>query len=177
MISQNSVVLKEKQVKNLVEIISKAKTLMLVSIKSLPSKQFQEIKKSIREHASVKVAKKNITLRVIKNIGGKILELNKYIKSDCAFVISDLEGFELAGILAKKKTPIYAKAGQMAQEDIEVKQGPTDLVPGPAISELGSLGLQVAVKNGKISIKKSKVVDLLTHQKDKDFFLSVVDKL
>ena len=31
-------------------------------------------------------------------------------------------------------------------------------MPGPAISELGSLGLQVAVEDGKIAIKKTKVV-------------------
>ena len=69
-----------------------------------------------------------------------------------------MEGYELAGILAQKKNPVFAKAGQIAPEDIEVKAGPTDLVPGPAISELGSLGIQVAVEDGKISIKASKVV-------------------
>jgi len=157
--SQDSVVLKEKQVKDLADSISKSKTLMIASIKGLPSKQFQEIKKSIREHASVRVAKKNIMLRAIKAVGkDSILELEDYIKSDCAFVISDLEGFELAGILAKKKTPVFAKAGQIAPENIKVEKGPTDLVPGPVISELGALGLQVAVENGKISIKQSKVV-------------------
>jgi len=156
---ESSVKLKEKQVSGLVEQISNAKTLMIVSIKSLPSKQFQEIKKSLRKHAVIKVVKKNIMDRAIKAFGKEsILELGKYIKSDCAFVISDLEGFELAGILAGKKTPVFAKVGQIATEDIEVKAGPTDLVPGPAISELGSLGLQVAVEDGKISIKGSKVV-------------------
>lgn len=157
--SQESVVLKEKQVKDLADSISNARTLMIASIKGLPSKQFQEIKKSIRGHANVMVAKKNIMLRAIKAVGkDSILGLEEYIKSDYAFVISDLEGFELAGILSKKKTPVFAKAGQIATEDIEVKAGPTDLVPGPAISELGALGLQVAVVEGKISIKHSKVV-------------------
>ena len=32
------------------------------------------------------------------------------------------------------------------------------MVPGPAISELGSVGLQVAVEDGKLSIKASKVI-------------------
>lgn len=84
--------------------------------------------------------------------------LEPFVTENCAFAISDVEGFELAGILAKKKTPVFAKAGQIAPIDIEVKDGPTDLVPGPAISELGALGLQVAVENGKLSIKTAKVV-------------------
>jgi|TARA_Y100000034_G_scaffold74328_1_gene89453 large subunit ribosomal protein LP0 len=154
--STDSIGLKEKDVNNLAESIKKSKTLMVASIKSLPSKQFQNIKKSIREHAEVKVAKKNIMMRALKaaNVSG----LDEYVGADCAFVISDLDAYELAGILAKKKTPVFAKAGQVAEDDIEVKDGPTDMVPGPAISELGALGLQVAVEDGKIAIKAPKVV-------------------
>jgi len=150
---------KEKAVKEFAEQIQKAKTLMVVNIKGLPSSQFQSIKKELRAHAQIKVAKKNILKRVIKALGKEsALGLEKEIQENCAFAISDLEGFELAGILAHSKTPLFAKAGQEAVEDIEVKAGPTSLLPGPAISELGSLGLQVAVENGKISIKASKVV-------------------
>ena len=154
--STDSIGLKEKDVNNLAESIKKSKTLMVASIKSLPSKQFQNIKKSIREHAEVKVAKKNIMMRALK--AADVSGLDEYVGADCAFVISDLDAYELAGILAKKKTPVFAKAGQVAEDDIEVKDGPTDMVPGPAISELGALGLQVAVEDGKIAIKAPKVV-------------------
>jgi large subunit ribosomal protein LP0 len=154
--STGSIGLKEKDVNNLADSIKKSKTLMVASIKSLPSKQFQNIKKSIREHAEVKVAKKNIMMRALK--AADVSGLDEYVGADCAFVISDLDAYELAGILAKKKTPVFAKAGQVAEDDIEVKDGPTDMVPGPAISELGALGLQVAVEDGKIAIKAPKVV-------------------
>ena len=150
---------KEKAVKEFAEQIQKAKTLMVVNIKGLPSPQFQSIKKELRAHAQIKVAKKNILKRVIKALGKEsALDLEKEIQENCAFAVSDLEGFELAGILAQSKTPIFAKAGQEATEDIEVKAGPTSLLPGPAISELGALGLQIAVEDGKISIKASKIV-------------------
>ncbi len=151
--------IKIKKVKDLAERISKARSLMVVSIKGLPSKQFQNIKKSIRESAFIKVEKKNILLRAIKELKKEsALGLEKHISDSCAFAISDLEGYELAGILSKKKTPVFAKAGQTAPTDIEVKEGPTDLVPGPAISELGALGIQISVENGKIAIKKDKVI-------------------
>lgn len=159
--TSKSVKLKEKQVKELAKKILDAKTLMIVSIKGLPSKQFHAIKKTIREHASVQVAKKNLMVRAIKKVGEEkkgVLELEERITADCAFVISNLDGYELAGILASKKTPAYAKAGQVAPGEIEVKAGPTDLVPGPAISELGAFGIQVAVEDGKISIRDDKVI-------------------
>jgi len=150
---------KAKTVKDLAEKIKNAKTLMIVGIKNLPSKQFQEIKKTIRDKVLIKIAKKNIMLRAIKKVGKEsILPLESHIQEDCAFAISDLEGYKLAGILAKNKTRIYAKAGQTAPEDIEVKAGPTNLLPGPAISELGALGIQISVEEGKISIRASKIV-------------------
>ena len=132
--STGSIGLKEKDVNNLAESIKKSKTLMVASIKGLPSKQFQNIKKSIREYAEVKVAKKNIMMRALK--AADVSGLDEYVGADCAFVISDLD----------------------AEDDIEVKDGPTDMVPGPSISELGALGLQVAVEDGKIAIKAPKVV-------------------
>lgn len=151
--------IKDKTVKRIIGEIKNSKTLMIVSIKSLPSPQFQSIKKELREHAKIEVAKKNILKRAIEELKKEsILPLVKKIQDNCAFVISDLEGFELAGLLSKNKNPVFAKAGQVANEDIEVKAGPTSLTPGPAISELGVLGIQIAVEEGKISIKQPKVV-------------------
>jgi large subunit ribosomal protein L10 len=150
---------KVKAVEQLATKIKKSKTFMIVSIKSVPSKQFQEIKKGLREIAFVQVAKKNIILRTIEKLENEnALPLEQFIKENSAIVISDIDGFELASELNKKRTPVFAKAGQIAPEDIEVKEGPTDLVPGPAISEFGALGIEISVENGKIVIKKPKVL-------------------
>jgi len=155
----NSINLKENHVNHLVDNIKKSKTLMIVSVKGLPSKQFQDIKKSLRDNALVKIMKNNILLRAFKKYEkNSILSLEKYITSDIAIVLSQMDGYELAGLLNKKRTRVYAKTGQITESDIEVKEGPTDLVPGPAISELGALGIQISVEGGKIAIKSSKVI-------------------
>lgn len=151
--------IKEKQVKELAEKIKNSRTLMIISVRAVPARQFQEIKKSLRKDAFIQVSKKNIMLRTLKAFGKEsILGLEPLIKENCALAISDVEGFELAGLLLSKKTPVFAKTGQIAPIDIEVKEGPTSLVPGPAISELGALGIQISVEGGKIAIKKSKIV-------------------
>jgi len=169
--------IKAKMVNELAEKIKTKKTLIIVSIKGLPSKQFQEIKKKIRDKAEIKVAKKNILNRVLKKFGKEsILLLEKQIKENSAFVFSDLEGFELAGILAQNKNPIFAKIGQVASDDIEIKEGPTDLMPGPAISEFGALGIQIAVEDGKIAIKKSKII-VKKNEEIKENAASMLQKL
>lgn len=147
--------------KKLVELIKNNDTIIIVSIKGLPSRQFQDIRKELRGKAETTVVKKRITLRAIEEYekeDKKIGKLKDYVQEDSAILFSKQDAFELAGLLAEKKNPIKAKAGQEAIEDIEVNEGPTDLVPGPAISELGALGIKISVEDGKIAIKEKKVI-------------------
>jgi len=145
-------------VTKLAEEMKRGKTIMLVSIKNLPASQLQKIKKSLRGKAVIGVAKKSIILRAIDET--KIAELagmKEIVQEDSAVLISNDDAFEIAGWLTENKNPIAAKEGQISDVDITVEEGPTDLVPGPVISELGALGLQIMVEDGKITIRKSKV--------------------
>lgn len=150
---------KVKIVKELAEAIKGSSALLLLSIKSLPSPQLQKAKKEIRGRADIKVVKKNILLRAIDETKMPGIEgLKQYIQSDCALALSKEDAFGLAGWLSENKSPVSAKEGQIAEEDIKVEAGPTELMPGPAISELGALGLKVSVEEGKIAIREGKVV-------------------
>ncbi len=150
---------KKETVKELSNLIKSKKTVLIASIKNLPGSQFQEISKKLRRKAVVKVPKKNLIFRAIDSAEGEeIKKLKDEITDSVAILFSDLESYELAGELMENKTPSKAKAGQEAPEDIQVEAGPTDLVPGPAISELGSLGIQIEIKDGKINIKEPRVI-------------------
>jgi len=81
-----------------------------------------------------------------------------YVDDSTAMLFSDDDAFEISGILADEKSPAKAKAGQIAPFDIEVKAGPTDLIPGPDISALSSVGLIPKVENGKIAIQQDKII-------------------
>ncbi|MBS3099383.1 50S ribosomal protein L10 [Candidatus Pacearchaeota archaeon] len=144
---------KKDLVEKITEKIKKANTVLIASTKGLPSSQFQKIKKSLRGKAEVMVAKKSIILRAISGIEkGALQNLKKEVVADVALMLSDLDAFELAGTLVESQSSAKAKAGNIAPENIDVEPGPTDLVPGPAISELGSVGLKVKVENGKLTI-------------------------
>lgn len=79
-------------------------------------------------------------------------------KNSVAILFSDTDSFDLAVDLLNNTSPAKAKAGQEASEDIGVDAGPTDLMPGPAISELGNLGIKIQIEKGKIHIKDPKVI-------------------
>lgn len=146
-------------VKEFSDLIKGKKTILIVSIKNLPASQFQEISKKLRGKALVKVPKKNLIIRAIDNSKNeKVKQIKEYIGESIAILFSDLDAFELAYELVKNKSPAKAKSGQEAPEDIEVLAGITNLMPGPAISELGALGIQIQIEKGKIAIKEPKVI-------------------
>lgn len=149
---------KKKSVKELTELV-KSKNILIASIKNLPASQIQEITKKLRGKAIVKVPKRNLMVRAIDASGvGQVKDIEQKINDNVAVLFSDMDCFELAAELVKNKTPAKAKPGQEAPEDIEVSAGPTELVPGPAISELGAVGILVQIDKGKLTIKQNKVV-------------------
>jgi large subunit ribosomal protein L10 len=149
---------KKAKVKELAELMKK-KTVMIISIKGLPSAQFQDIKKKLRGKAKVLVVKKSLIDFALDHSGIKELhDLVPHVSDSTAILFSDLDTFEISGILASEKSPAKAKAGQIAPADIEVKAGPTDLLPGPDISALSAVGLAPKVENGKIAVMQDKVI-------------------
>lgn len=150
---------KIKAVSELVEFIKNKRTIMVASIKNIPASQYQEIMKNLRGKAIVKFPKKNLIFKAIDSSGDEtVKKLKEQIGESSAILFSDAEAFELSLELMDKKTPAKAKPGQEATEDIEIPAGPTDFVPGPAISELGALGIQIQIEKGKIHIKETKVI-------------------
>jgi len=150
---------KKKIVSELAELVKGKKTILLASIRDLPASQYQEISKKLRTKAIVKLPKRNLILRAIdlaKN--DEMKKIESKIESSVAVLFSDLDAFELSVELLKNKSPAKARPGQEAPEDIIVKAGGTELVPGPAISELGAVGLKVQVQDGKLHIKEDKVI-------------------
>ncbi len=150
---------KKKIVSELADLVKGKKTILLASIRDLPASQYQEISKKLRTKAIVKLPKRNLILRAIdlaKN--SEMKKIESKIESSIAVLFSDLDAFELSVELLKNKSPAKARPGQEAPEDIVVKAGATELVPGPAISELGAVGLKVQVQDGKLHIKEDKVI-------------------
>lgn len=164
-------------VKSLSGYLSEYGTVLLASIKNIPASQFQEISKKLRGKAIVKVPKKSITLRSFETSKNEtIKQLEPKVEADVAVLFSNLDAFDLAAELINNKSPAKAKTGQIAPADVEVEAGPTELLPGPAITELGSVGLQVQIEKGKIHIKAPKVI-VKEGEKIKENVADVMSKL
>ncbi|MFH1066079.1 MAG: 50S ribosomal protein L10 [Nanoarchaeota archaeon] len=172
---------KKKMLEELVKLITGHNTLVISSLKGMPSAQFQKIRKKMRGSAIIRVIKKNIMARAMDEASKKrgeehLRDIEKYLEEGSAILFSNLDAFELAGILSDEKVSIKAKPGQIAIQDIQIDAGLTDIPAGPMISEFGNIGIKIGIEQGKIAIKESKIL-VRQGQKISDGTAGILGKL
>lgn len=138
----------------------KYKVISIGDVTSLPSKQFQNIRKKLKENVLIRVSKKRLIKRAIDSIKEKDLKpLEKYLENCIPVLLfTNEDPFRLYKLLKKSKSKASAKPGQTAPNDLIIEAGPTNFTPGPIIGELGQVGIVAAVEGGKIAIKKDKLL-------------------
>jgi len=152
---------KKQLLKELVELMKKYNTIMVISIGNIPSIQFQRTKKDLKADTVFKVVKKNMAKRALEAISKekeKITQLEDKLEKNFVLLFTNKDAYEIAAIFNKGKIPAKAKPGQVAPTDIILKEGPTDLPVGPAITELSKMGIKSGVDGGKIAIKETKTI-------------------
>jgi large subunit ribosomal protein L10 len=147
---------KIEAVDNLSQLIKQYPVIGMLNLYKTPANALQKIKKELKGKAVIKIARKSTLLFALDKSGKG--NLKEFVADYPALMLANLDPFRLYLFLQKKKTPAAAKPGDMPTRDIEVKAGPTDLPPGPAISTLTKVGLPAKVEAGKIAIAKDKVI-------------------
>lgn len=152
---------KKKVVSDIVRLSKEYPIIGVVNMENLPAPQLQAMRADLRGKVTLYMTKKTLIKVAIEKVKADkkgIEELEKHLGGMPALIFTKDSPFRLSGILRKSKTPAPAKAGQTAPNDIIIPKGPTQYAPGPVISELSSVGLQVGVEGGKVAVKKDSVV-------------------
>jgi large subunit ribosomal protein L10 len=146
---------KLKKVEELKKMIEEFPVIGIADLQSFPSRELQEIRKSIRGEGLIKVCKKSTLIFAVRQANKeKIQELEKIIPNQSAIIFMKENAFKSYLKLTSLKFETYAKESDIAQNDIIVPAGPTSLLAGPVISELTKAGIPAGVEEGKITIKK-----------------------
>ncbi|MFH8080356.1 MAG: 50S ribosomal protein L10 [Candidatus Aenigmatarchaeota archaeon] len=141
------------------ENIKKYSVIGIVDLYKMPSEQLQAIRKELRGQVVIKMYKKKVVEKAFEQSNVKnLLKLYEYNALQPALVFTNINPFKLYKIFEKNKTPTYAKEGDIAPNDIVIKEGPTKLPAGPAIGELQRAKIPAMVKEGKIHISKETIV-------------------
>lgn len=147
---------KKKKVEELSSVSKKYPVVALLNIRNLPDRILQSSKKKLRGKAEFSVAKNSVIGRALDKSGKK--ELASHLAFPTSLVFTSMTPYSLHKFFRDNKVSVAAKPGQIAPFDIIVPEGETDLLPGPALSELKGAGINAQIKAGKIIIAKDSVV-------------------
>ena len=152
---------KKDAVTDLAKQISKSKVVGIINVHGVPAPAFQTMRTNLRGKAEITMLK-NTLLRIALQQAGKdkkgLEKLAASVDGQCAVVTSELNPFRLFKQLDSTKTKMPARGGEVAPDDIEIKAGETPFKPGPVVGELQKAGLPAAIEQGKVVIKKDKLL-------------------
>ena len=125
---------KKEVVANLVRRLEGSPVIAIVNVHGIPGPQFQAMRSKLRGTAELTVAKNSllrIALRGAAGTRGGIEGLADVIAGQTAVVTATVNPFRLFQQLEATKAPAPARGGEVAPEDIWVREGETPFKPGP----------------------------------------------
>ncbi len=146
---------KQKELSEMKKLLTDYKVICLVNMLKMPTKQMQSIKKSLGDRTLVKISKKSIVEIAMKETGKDLIG---HLPKQPALVFTNMGPFEFFKEVNGMRFKVYAKEGYVVDSDVVVNPGPTELLPGPAISELQKVGIIAGVEGGKIAVKKTSMI-------------------
>lgn len=150
---------KIREISEMKDLLKGKKVVGIISIENLPSSLFQETKRKLREKVDIRISKSNLIERALSESGNKdLLKLVGYIKGPCGILVSNDNPFKIFKILKQNRIKAPPKAGMIAQADIIVPAGDTDLLPGPDLAELKLAGVKAKIDKGKITVAEDSLM-------------------
>jgi len=146
--------------------LSNSKIIGVANVMDIPTAALQVIRKKLKEmNIDVKVVKKNLFVKALEKINDPnikkmidIIEENKRITVLLLLPKNNINPFLLNKILEENKSYRPAKEGDILEEDVIIRAGPTNLTPGPVLTELKKYNIKTKVENGKIVITEDTLV-------------------
>ena len=117
------------------------------------------MRKQLRGRHKFKVIK-NTLMRISMEEAGKegTQEFIDTVSGPNVFLFTNGNPFKIAMELDANKVKVFAKAGDIAMNDITMQAGNTGLSPGPLIGSFGVLGVRTRIEAGNIWVAQDTVV-------------------
>ena len=157
---RQSLLQKAEKVEEIKKLLRKYRTIGVADLHKVRASQLQELRKKLKGIANLQVIKNTLMQRAISELKDlpKIKNLTEYLQGSNLFLFTNMNPFKLALILEKSKVKGFAKAGDIASDDIVVPAGNTGVAPGPIISQLSSVGIPTRIESGSVWINQDTVV-------------------
>ncbi|MCJ2554646.1 MAG: 50S ribosomal protein L10 [Candidatus Thermoplasmatota archaeon] len=152
---------KAATVRELADWLTRARVVGLAGIEGIPAPQMQQIRARLRGAVDFRIIKNRLLRRALETAASErsgIEGLEEFITGPTALVATEENPFRLYKELEATMTRAPARGGELAPEDIVVREGDTPFKPGPIVGDLQKAGVPAAIERGKVVIKKDIVL-------------------
>ncbi|MCE4604318.1 MAG: 50S ribosomal protein L10 [Aeropyrum sp.] len=151
---------KIQAVKELSELFRRRGVVIFADLTGTPTFVVQRVRKKLWKKYPMRVAKKRIIIRAIREAGIDIDEgkLDEMLSGQTLLVFAEGNPFKVVKEIESERVAMPVKPGDVAESEIRIPEGMTNLTPGPILSVFGKLRIQYQVRGGKIYIAKETVV-------------------
>ena len=152
---------KKEAVADLVKRFADSKVVGIANIQGIPAPQFQAIRRKLHGRATITVSKNSLLMLALKEAAARKPHLDLLVDAidgQTAVLTAEMNPFRLFKELEATKTKAPARGGEVAPEDLWVREGETPFKPGPVVGELQKAGVPAAIERGKVVIKKDKLM-------------------
>jgi large subunit ribosomal protein L10 len=150
---------KYETVQETVELIKQYEIIAAADLTKVTSAMLQDMRKQLRGRHQFKVIK-NTLMRISMEQAGKegTHEFIDTVSGPNVFLFTNGNPFKVAMELNANKVKVFAKAGDIAINDIVLSAGNTGLSPGPLIGKFGALGVRTRIEAGNIWVAQDATV-------------------
>ncbi|MCL5438005.1 MAG: 50S ribosomal protein L10 [Candidatus Thermoplasmatota archaeon] len=136
-------------------MINDAEITAIVGVHGIRNKQLQNIRRNIRNSATIRVVRRKLLFKALDAIEQPELHKLKDISlGQVALMTAKMSPNEIYEVVKATEQDSAARGGEIAPEDIVIEAMGTQFPPGPMISEFQKVGLQTAIEKGKIANKE-----------------------
>jgi large subunit ribosomal protein L10 len=150
---------KKQAVQEAVELINQYQIIAAADLTKVSSSMLQDMRKQLRGNHLFRVVK-NTLMHIGMDQAGKegSQEFIDSISGPNVFLFTNGNPFKVAMELDANKVKVFAKADDIAMDEIVLKAGNTGLSPGPLIGKFGMLSVRTRIEAGNIWVVQDTVV-------------------
>jgi len=159
---------KIEYVQNLKEELNNSTIFGISNVIDIPASSLHQIRKSLKEKGfELKVVRKRLLIKALEDLAKtdknyeKIIDILKKDKRITIMLLIPKEyinPFIINKVLEESKSYREARPGDVLEDDIVVRAGPTDFQAGPILSEFKKFNIKTKVEGGKIVIAEDAVI-------------------
>ncbi len=150
---------KKQVVQKTVELINQYQIIAAADLNKVSSGMLQDMRKQLRGNHFFRVVKNTLMRKSMEQAGkAGTQEFMDAISGPNVFLFTNGNPFKVAMELNANKVKVFAKADDIAMNDIVMKAGNSGLSPGPLIGKFGVLSVRTRIEAGNIWVVQDTVV-------------------